>query len=139
MAVLQEALAEVLGLARDGPPGQGSGMEPRLHLRLYFGDIPFGPGKAALLDQIAALGSISAAGRAMGMSYKRAWDLVEEMNALFAAPLVATARGGAAKGGATVTPEGQAVLTHYRALMALVAGQGADHLEAISALLAPKA
>lgn len=114
-------------------------MEPRLHLRLYFGDIPFGPGKAALLDQIAALGSISAAGRAMGMSYKRAWDLVEEMNALFAAPLVATARGGAAKGGATVTPEGQAVLTHYRALMALVAGQGADHLEAISALLAPKA
>lgn len=110
-------------------------MEPRLHLRLYFGDIPFGPGKARLLDRIAALGSISAAGRDMGMSYRRAWDLVEEMNALFAAPLVQTARGGAAKGGATVTAEGQAVLLHYRALMDLVAGQGAGHLDALSALL----
>ncbi|MCW1917731.1 LysR family transcriptional regulator [Rhodobacter sp. KR11] len=113
-------------------------MEPRLHLRLYFDDIPFGPGKAALLRHIAEQGSISAAGRAMGMSYKRAWDLVEEMNALFAAPLVATARGGAAKGGATVTPAGQEVLTHYRALMDLVAGQGAGHLAAISGLLAPR-
>ena len=114
-------------------------MEPRLHLRLYFGDIPFGPGKAALLDQIAAQGSIAAAGRAMGMSYKRAWDLVEEMNALFASPLVTTARGGAAKGGAQVTAEGQAVLAHYRALMALLAGQGAGDIAALQALLAPKA
>ena len=111
-------------------------MEPRLHLRLYFGDIPFGPGKAALLQHIADQGSISAAGRAMGMSYKRAWDLVEEMNALFASPLVLTARGGAAKGGARVTPTGEAVLSHYRALMDLMTGQGGGHLAAISDLLA---
>ncbi len=114
-------------------------METRLHLRLYFGDIPFGPGKAELLRQIAAQGSIAAAGRAMGMSYKRAWDLVEEMNALFAAPLVTTERGGASKGGAKVTEAGQAVLAHYTALMALVAGQGAGHLQAISGLLKPDA
>jgi len=110
-------------------------MEPRLHLRLYFGDIPFGPGKAALLHQIDALGSIAAAGRAMGMSYKRAWDLVEEMNALFDQPLVTTERGGAAKGGARVTERGRAVLTHYRALMELVEGQGARHIQALSAWL----
>ena len=113
-------------------------MEPRLHLRLYFDDIPFGPGKAALMTQIAALGSIAAAGRAMGMSYKRAWDLVEEMNALFQAPLVATERGGAGKGGARVTETGAAVLAHYRALMALVETEGAAHVAGLTSMLADK-
>ncbi|MGH7156097.1 MAG: winged helix-turn-helix domain-containing protein, partial [Acetobacteraceae bacterium] len=67
-----------------------------LHLRVVLGGrVALGPGKAELLDGIAETGSIAAAGRRMGMSYKRAWLLVEEMNAMFADPLVNTAKGGA--------------------------------------------
>lgn len=116
---------------------------PRLQLRLIFdapdgNGVSFGPGKAELLAQIAAQGSIAAAGRAMGMSYKRAWDLVEEMNALFRAPLVVTERGGAGRGGARVTAEGQAILARYRHLVAVLAEAGAADLAAISAGLAPQ-
>jgi molybdate transport system regulatory protein len=78
----------------------------------------FGPGKALLLEHIQAEGSISAAGRRMGMSYKRAWGLVEEMNAAFSAPLVDSSRGGVKGGGAKVTGLGAEVLTLYRRLEA---------------------
>jgi molybdate transport system regulatory protein len=88
-----------------------------LKLRILQGrEIAFGPGKAELLDQIRATGSIAAAGRAMGMSYKRAWDLVETMNRCFTAQLVEKSKGGADHGGATVTPLGEEVLARYRAL-----------------------
>ena len=85
------------------PPDQPT---TRLSLRLVFGtDAMLGPGKTLLLEHIHQTGSISAAGRAMKMSYKRAWMLVEEMNAAFRDPLVDSARGGA-NGGARrrVTP-----------------------------------
>ena len=65
-----------------------------LKLRILFDGVVVGPGKAELLDRIGTTGSIAAAGREMAMSYKRAWMLVEEMNAAFAVPLVASARGG---------------------------------------------
>lgn len=84
-----------------------------------------GPGKAELMEQIAQTGSISAAGRAMGMSYKRAWQLVETLNAMFEAPLISSARGGAAGGGARLTETGQVVLARWRALEAQ-ARQGAE-------------
>lgn len=88
---------------------------PRLHLRLYLGkDRWIGPGKADLLALIAQTGSISAAGRAMGMSYKRAWGLVEGVNAMFDTPLVERVRGGEGGGGARLTPRGQEVLALYR-------------------------
>jgi molybdate transport system regulatory protein len=108
-------------------------------LRLLLGQdgTKLGPGKADLLQGIGELGSISAAGRRMGMSYRRAWALVEEMNAGFAAPLVASSRGGAAGGGALLTPEGAAVLARYRALEAEVAIAGAEHIAAIDAMLRP--
>ncbi len=110
--------------------------DPRLRLRVVFGDgAMVGPGKADLLDLIRTAGSISAAGRAMGMSYKRAWGLVEEMNAAFRAPLVASVRGGAQGGGARLTPEGEAVLAHYRAIEAKAAEAGADDIAAIRAML----
>ena len=80
----------------------------------------FGPGKARLLELIRSEGSISAAGRRMDMSYKRAWSLVEQMNESFAAPLVASVRGGAKGGGAQVTAFGEDVLALYRALEAQV-------------------
>jgi molybdate transport system regulatory protein len=75
-----------------------------------------GPGKIQLLEQIAAAGSISAAARRMDMSYKRAWDLVEEMNRLFGKPLVAAQTGGRKGGGAQLTKAGLAVVGRFRAI-----------------------
>jgi molybdate transport system regulatory protein len=107
-----------------------------LRLRLLFGDrLVFGPGKGELLARIAETGSIAAAGRAMGMSYKRAWALVEEMNAAFRAPLVASARGGTGGGGAQLTADGQEVLDAYGAMMAAVETATAPDVARIAALL----
>jgi len=84
-------------------------------LRVILGKgIAFGPGKAELLERIRDTGSIAAAGRKMKMSYTRAWGLVEAMNREFRAPLVRSAKGGAARGGATLTDLGAEVLERYR-------------------------
>lgn len=86
-----------------------------LRIRIVFpGGFMMGPGKADLLDLIGETGSISAAGRRMKMSYKRAWMLVETMNAGFKEPLVISSRGGAKGGGAYLTETGRSVLRHYR-------------------------
>ena len=77
-----------------------------------------GIGRLELLEQIAALGSISKAAQAMGMSYKRAWDLVSSMNAQAVAPLVATQTGGAKGGGAAVTEAGHAAIAAFQGLQA---------------------
>lgn len=107
-----------------------------IHLRVVLGrHVAVGPGKADLLDRIASTGSIAAAGRGMGMSYKRAWSLVEEMNALFGAPLVDAAKGGTGGGGASLTPLGQRVLDAYRHLEAAAAAAGAADLAALEAAL----
>lgn len=107
---------------------QDAGMsdDPRLSLRLHFASgLTFGRGKADLLQFIEQDGSISAAGRRMDMSYRRAWALVEEMNSHFDQPLVESSRGGAKGGGAHLTPRGREVLADYRALEALLREQGA--------------
>ncbi len=107
-----------------------------LRLRLLFGDrLVFGPGKGELLARIAETGSIAAAGRAMGMSYKRAWALVEEMNAAFRAPLVQSVRGGAGGGGAALSEDGREVLAAYRAMLAAVDAAAAPGVKRIAALL----
>jgi len=82
-------------------------------------NIAIGPGKADILAGIRETGSIAAAGRRMGMSYKRAWLLVESMNACFRKPLVETSRGGRARGGAKLTNEGEKVLACYRRMESL--------------------
>lgn len=93
----------------------------RLRIRILSDSVvAMGPGKADLLGAIATHGSISAAGRAMGMSYRRAWILVDTMNTCFRAPLVETAKGGAEGGGAHLTPTGTQVLRAYRQLSASV-------------------
>lgn len=87
------------------------------HLRVTLTEAAYlGPGRADLLEQIAATGSISAAGKTMGMSYKRAWSLVQALNEGFGTPLVEASRGGASQGGAHLTATGQTVLAHYRAM-----------------------
>lgn len=88
-----------------------------LKLRIFVDqDIAIGPGKAELLEAIQQHGSIAAAARAMGMSYRRAWQLVETMNNCFVSPLVLSLKGGSGGGGAQVTPLGKEVLSAYRAL-----------------------
>src|SRR4026209_1220408 len=95
----------------------------KLKLQLYCGDeIAIGPGKAGLLEAIRRTGSISAAGRDLGMSYRRAWLLVDTMNRCFKAPPVDTQPGGGKNAGARVTPEGEKALVAYRALSAQVEG-----------------
>jgi molybdate transport system regulatory protein len=93
----------------------------KLKIQLYCGEeIAMGPGKADLLEAIRRHGSISAAGRAMGMSYRRAWLLVDAMNRCWRQPLVETSPGSAHGGGARVSAFGESVLAQYRALQARV-------------------
>jgi molybdate transport system regulatory protein len=88
-----------------------------LTLRVLGARTPaMGPGKAELIERIAETGSISAAGRAMGMSYRRAWQLVEALNKDFRERVVTTAAGGARGGGARVTPFGLRLVTDYRSM-----------------------
>lgn len=109
---------------------------PRLRIRIVFDEGRFfGPGKADLLAGIARTGSIAAAGRDMGMSYKRAWDLVQTMNAMFSAPLVAMARGGAKGGGATLTAEGERVLALYHHVQDAAMGAGSAALDELAGKL----
>jgi molybdate transport system regulatory protein len=86
---------------------------PRLRV-VHRGEIALGPGKRELLEAIAGHGSLAGSARQLGMSYMRAWQLVRTMNAAFRSPLVALSRGGAAGGGARLTPLGEEVLALYR-------------------------
>lgn len=88
---------------------------PSLSLRIDLDDGGrIGPGKIALLENIARHGSISAAGRAMDMSYKRAWDLVDEINRVCRQPAVARQTGGRNGGGAALTTFGAQLVERYR-------------------------
>jgi molybdate transport system regulatory protein len=109
---------------------------PRFRIRLVFGpDEMIGPGKAELLERIQRTGSIAAAGREMGMSYKRAWQLVETLNAMFRSPLVERSRGGAKGGGAQITETGLAVLEEYRAIELKARAAGEPHIEKLKTML----
>ena len=90
-------------------------LEPRIRI-LLGSSIAIGPGKAALLEAIGETGSIAAAGRRMGMSYRRAWVLTKTMNACFQKPLIVAAKGGIGGGGARLTAMGREVLALYRAM-----------------------
>ena len=91
--------------------------EPKLIFRLQFDpEGRIGRGKIELLAHIKETGSISAGGRAMDMSYRRAWLLVDEMNRLFKTPVVESQRGGKQGGGAVLTPFGEALIARYHAM-----------------------
>lgn len=96
-------------------PKPGASSIPSLSVRIDLApEGRIGPGKIQLLEQIHACGSISAAGRAMEMSYKRAWDLVDEINRICRHPAVARQTGGKNGGGAALTPFGLSLVARYR-------------------------
>lgn len=109
----------------------------RLTLRIDFdSERQLGPGKVRLLELIDSTGSISAAGRQMGMSYRRAWLLVDNLNHCFREPLVAAQVGGVRGGGAALTGFGRAVVEHYRAIEKAAETASAAHVGALTASLA---
>lgn len=110
----------------------------QFRLRIYRDDsIAIGPGKVQLLEAVAETGSISAAARHLGMSYRRAWVLIDEMNRQLLQPAVHTAAGGAHGGGTALTPVGEAIVRHYRAVEATARTAAASDLAALHRLLAP--
>ncbi len=113
-------------------------MPTRITLRLDFATgHRLGPGKVALLEAIARTGSISAAGREFGMAYRRAWLLTDELNRMFAAPLIATRGGGRNGGGASLTPLGEQVVARYRKAETTIRQTARHEIAAIEAALAP--
>ncbi len=112
-------------------------MPTRLTVRFDFAaDRRLGPGKIALLEAIAATGSISAAGRAHKMSYRRAWLLIDELNRLFAEPLVRAQPGGPKGGGASLTAAGHAILNAYREAERKMREVASQEMAAMDAMLA---
>ena len=110
-------------------------MKPRVQfrMRIYRDEsIAIGPGKISLLEAIAETGSISAAARNLDMSYRRAWALVEEVNAALAHPAVLKAPGGA-----QLTPVGEKLIKHYRSIESSARLAAAPDIAALTRLLAP--
>jgi molybdate transport system regulatory protein len=109
---------------------------PRLSIRidLASGD-RIGPGKIALLEAIRSTGSISAGARALGMSYRRAWLLVEEINGALREPAVHAEMGGRSGGGASLTPAGERIVSLYRAIEGQAATAAGPEFRAIRKLV----
>lgn len=109
---------------------------PNFRLQIKHG-VALGPGKVALLEHIAELGSISKAGKAMAMSYRTAWQLVSTMNEHFVEPLVISTKGGATGGGAQLTPLGEDVLRRYRAMEQRALEAVAEDISHLESLIRP--
>jgi molybdate transport system regulatory protein len=107
-----------------------------LSLRIYLDEGHIGHGKIELLENIRSCGSISAAGRAMNMSYRRAWLLVDEMNRICGQPVVETHEGGKHGGGSKLTAMGLSLVAHYRNIERSVKSAGRRELLALQADMA---
>ena len=111
----------------------------RLSIRLdLVSGARIGPGKVAVLEEIARSGSISAAGRALRMSYRRTWELVEDLNRSLGTPVVETAAGGSGGGGAVLTRAGKAIVERYRAIEMDTASAARKHLLALNRVCVDK-
>ena len=116
--------------------GAGAPRNAVLTIRVDFGAFGYiGPGKITLMELISKHGSISAAGKEMGMSYRRAWLLVDEINQIFKQPLVEKQMGGSGGGGARLTMLGRDVVSRYRAIEGAAAKATAADLRALKASL----
>jgi len=119
--------------------GESGKSGDRLNIRIDLANgLRIGPGKVAVLEEIARSGSISAAGRALRMSYRRTWELVEELNTGLGTPVVATAAGGSGGGGTVLTTAGKAVIERYRAIEMDTAVAARKHLLALNRFRAGK-
>jgi molybdate transport system regulatory protein len=111
----------------------------KLTIRIDLSDHgAIGPGKIRLLELVGESGSISAAGRAMNMSYRRAWLLIDGLNQCFRAPVVETQLGGNRGGGAVLTQLGHDVIARYRAIERAAMKAGAAELAALDAAQASR-
>ena len=110
--------------------------QTRLTLRVDFGSRrSIGPGKIRLLEEIDRAGSISQAGRALGMSYRRAWLLIDDMNQCFHRAVVTAKPGGAQGGGAVLTAFGAGLVRDYRAIETAASGAAKPRLRGLEAAL----
>ncbi len=123
------------------PPPAGPGAarpraQARFRLRITVGEaIAIGPGKVALLEAIADTGSITAGAKQLGMSYRRAWLLVDELNRALRQPALDSAKGGLQGGGSQLTDAGRQLITLYRQVEATAASACAAELKALVSLL----
>lgn len=116
--------------------GAGVVSVTRLTLRVDFGSSrSIGPGKIRLLEAIERTGSISQAGRALGMSYRRAWLLIDDMNRCFRHAVVSAKPGGSQGGGAVLTEFGAGVVRDYRAIETAATGAAEARLRGLEAAL----
>jgi len=131
MAWWTAGLGSAMGKRKE-TSANASGGSDRLSIRLDLASgARIGPGKVAVLEQIARSGSISAAGRALRMSYRRTWELVEDLNRSLGTPVVETAAGGSGGGGAVLTSAGKAIVERYRAIEVDTSHAARKHLLAI--------
>jgi len=109
---------------------------PLVRPRLYFGsELSLGPGKIDLLRKVGECGSISAAARALGIPYKRAWLLIDSLNRGCPSPVLTTAIGGQRGGGAQLTPLGEALIAAYEALEEKLNSAARGELAALQKML----
>lgn len=110
----------------------------KIKAQILMGDaIAIGPGKADLLEAVRGTGSIAAAGRALGLSYRRTRDMIDTLNACWRVPLIHTVKGGRKGGGSALTPTGTTVLESYRALQAALERAAEAHAKEMLALVGP--
>ncbi|MEQ8195875.1 MAG: winged helix-turn-helix domain-containing protein [Rhodospirillales bacterium] len=105
------------------------GTTPSLRVKVRIADNIIGPGKIELLESIDRTGGISAAAREMGMSFRRAWHLIDTINTAVGRPVVETEVGGKTGGGAHLTPTGQQLVMRYRSTMASIDATAAPLLD----------
>ena len=110
----------------------------RVRLRIYLGEEEhkLGPGKIQLLEAIREYGSISSAARSMGMAYRHAWELVDDLNRCFESPVVAASTGGRAGGGAEITRLGEELIRRFHAMEGAARRAIGRDLDALDAKLA---
>ncbi|MGI4849884.1 MAG: winged helix-turn-helix domain-containing protein [Janthinobacterium lividum] len=124
------------GTALQAGIASASAPQASFRLRVRLGDqIAIGPGKIALLEAIGTEGSISAAAKRLGMSYKRAWDLLNTINQSLATPAIGSERGGPHGGGSVLTPEGRELVRLYRAIEVRAAQACSAELDSLLDLL----
>lgn len=112
------------------------GPEVRFRMRIMQeGTIALGPGKVSLLEAVREHGSISAAARSLGMSYRRAWLLMDELNRALTSPAAVSEHGGQSGGGSTLTPVGEEIIRLYRDIEARAAAACAPEIEALTRLV----